>query len=139
MFHRLYTGRGTSQTYAVLAGCFVLHNAWNWGGKTGTVLSVAMFACFFLVVAGRLGILRARPLLFLGAISYPLYLLHNNVGMIAIRELMSLGLSYNLALVAALALVIALSTAVTWGVEKPAMKWIRRRFERPAQTEASGP
>jgi peptidoglycan/LPS O-acetylase OafA/YrhL len=129
LFHLLFTRRGTRETYAALACCFILHNAWNWHGKTGLVLSAAMFACFLLLVHGRLGFLRARPLLFLGMISYPLYLLHNNIGMVVIRELMSAGMGYNLALVVAIAAVIALSTAVTLLVERPAMKWVRRRFE----------
>src|SRR5688572_10776553 len=106
MFHLLRAGRGTRQTHAVIACCLALHNVANGGGKTGLVLSSGMFLCFYLVSYHRLAILRARPLLFLGAISYPLYLLHNNLGMILIRELMKAGVGYTLALAVAIALIL---------------------------------
>lgn len=129
MFHRLHGGRGTPVTHVVIACCLALHHELHRQyGKTGLILSAGMFLCFYLVSYGRLWILRARPLLFLGAISYPLYLLHDNIGMVVIREGMKAGAGYKVALAAALLLVIALSAAVTKLVEKPAMKWIRARF-----------
>jgi len=135
MFYLLHGCRGTRLTHAVIASCYVLHNAWNWYGKTGLVLSAGMFVCFYLLVSGRLAFLRARPLLFLGAISYPLYLLHDNIGMVFIRNLLAAGVGYNIALAIAIALILGLSAAVTKLVERPAMRWIRSRL-KPAPAAA---
>lgn len=141
MFFLLHTGRGSRQTHAVIAVCYVLHNVLNGYGKTGLFLSAGMMACFYLLVSGRLAILRARPLLFLGAISYPLYLLHDNVGLVLIRELTAAGVVYNVALVIAVVLILGLAAAATHGIEQPAMRWIRRRLksapvEKPAPRAA---
>jgi peptidoglycan/LPS O-acetylase OafA/YrhL len=130
LFYRLHGGRGTQQTHLAIAACLALHHELHRQyGKTGFILSLAMFLCFYLVSYGRLGLLRARPLLFLGAISYPLYLLHDNLGMVLIRELMETGALYPVALVIALALIVGLSAAVTRWVERPALRWLRSRLK----------
>jgi peptidoglycan/LPS O-acetylase OafA/YrhL len=129
MFHLLHAGRGTRQTHAIIACCLALHNVLTWGGKTGLVLSSGMFLCFYLVSYGKLAFLRAAPLLFLGAISYALYLLHDNIGLVLIRELMGAGAGYRIALVVALILVLGLAWSVAKLVERPAMRWIRSRLK----------
>lgn len=129
LFHLLRFGRGTPETHVLLACCLALHNAANWGGKTGLVLSGGMFACFYLVAYRKLAFLGVRPLLFLGAISYPLYLLHNNIGMVFLRLQLAAGVGFVVALAVALVAIIVLSAAVTRFVEKPAMRWIRDRMK----------
>jgi peptidoglycan/LPS O-acetylase OafA/YrhL len=103
----------------------------------------AWYALFILLQAGRLGFLNRPPLLFLGTISYPLYLLHENIGFIVIRQLYAWQLDHTLTLILVpLALSIALATAVHFVVEVPAQRavrsWTRRRQEHaPGRNAAS--
>ncbi|UXH80158.1 acyltransferase family protein [Roseateles amylovorans] len=96
-------------------------------------LELAALAAVFFVLL--LGAARARwtwlahpVLLWLGAISYTLYLLHENIGWAVIRRLELWGVSANLAILAAFVLSLALAHVLTTWVEQPAMPWIRRRY-----------
>lgn len=132
MFYRLFTGRRPLQTYLVIAAAFLLHNAINWQGRLQFPLTLATFAAFYLVAIGKLQRIAVRPLLWLGAISYPLYLVHDNVGMAVIRRLVALGVPYNLALLCTLSLVLLLATLIAVGVERPAMRVLRSGADRRA-------
>ena len=89
---------------------------------------------------GRVPLLGGRLFVWLGAISYPLYLLHENIGWSLMLQLTgTLGLPADLALVVTLALVLALSDLVSRLVERPAMAMIRRWYKRRApQVVAAG-
>lgn len=89
-----------------------------------------MSASVWLAASGRMRWMGARPLVFLGSVSYPLYLLHENVGWVVLRELQALGWSIDLAILCTLALSIALAAAVSIVVERPALAWIRDRYRR---------
>jgi peptidoglycan/LPS O-acetylase OafA/YrhL len=89
-------------------------------------LGAAAVLC--LVVWGRLRVIAAGPLLFLGTISYTLYLLHQNIGYIVIRAAVQRGVPTNLAIGLAVTVSIALAAALTWTVEKPAQRWLRQRY-----------
>lgn len=69
--------------------------------------------------------LMVRPLMFLGAISYPLYLIHQNVGYVIIRELLPYFAAPWLPWLLAIAASILLASLITYRVEKPAMAAIR--------------
>jgi len=71
-------------------------------------------------------VLRARPLVYLGAISYSLYLLHQNIGYVVIRECEERGMTAVAAVVVALVTVIVLASALTFGVERPVYGVVRR-------------
>jgi peptidoglycan/LPS O-acetylase OafA/YrhL len=51
------------------------------------LLVAGLCGVLYLLAAGRLRWLHTRPLLFLGAISYPLYLVHQHVGFVVLRGL----------------------------------------------------
>lgn len=79
---------------------------------------------------------RLRPLvnpvlLFLGTISYGMFLLHQNIGYIVMGRLLGAGWSRVGATMAAIAIAVALATALTFGVEHPCRRAIRGRFIRP--------
>lgn len=95
---------------------------------------------FVLAVNGYLDRLAVRPLLWLGSLSYALYLVHQNVGYGVI------GWSYELALPGwagvGLALLTAFSLAavIHYGIEKPALRWFRNmRKHREAKPAAPVP
>jgi len=95
------------------------------------MLGVAVFVCGLLVVVAlwgpplrRLG----KPFFFLGGISYPLYLIHQNLGFIVIRWLTGLGMSHLLAACVALIAVIAIAAVLTYLVDRPMRRALRLRL-----------
>ena len=70
-----------------------------------------------------------RVLVFLGVISYSLYLVHQFVGYAVITKCYSLGLNGNLAIVVAILVVVPLSIAICFLVERPANEWIKSRYK----------
>ena len=111
---------------AVLA---VLTLAWGQSWAIG-VLAVALAGLVGAAAAGRLPVLRWRAFTTLGAISYPLYLLHENIGWSVQLALLGAGLSRDAAVLAAVAGAVVLAAALTWGVEQPAMRAIRAAYKR---------
>jgi peptidoglycan/LPS O-acetylase OafA/YrhL len=130
MFYRLFSGWRTRETHAVIAAAFVLHNLIQWEGKAQLPCTLLTFACFYGVAYGRLSFIAARPLLWLGAISYPLYLVHDNVGMAVMRKLTALGVPYNAALPLVIALVVLLAAAISAAIERPALRALRAPARR---------
>lgn len=94
------------------------------------LLVAAYFGIFMLFVKGYLAKLALRPLIFLGSISYCLYLVHQNIGYIVIRNLEAGGLANRFTVVAVPAAVsIALATVMHVTAEKPALREIRRLWK----------
>ena len=92
--------------------------------------SATCFGIFALLVAGKLNFLASRPLLFLGAISYSLYVVHQNVGFLILRHTEAAGMNPNLAILLATAVSLAIATAITFLVERPALRGIRHLTKR---------
>jgi peptidoglycan/LPS O-acetylase OafA/YrhL len=69
-----------------------------------------------------------RPLIFLGKISYPLYLSHQYVGYVVIRALYERGAPPGVAIVSASAVGLAIASALHFVVEKPCLALQRRSF-----------
>jgi peptidoglycan/LPS O-acetylase OafA/YrhL len=67
-----------------------------------------------------------RPLVFLGKISYPLYLSHQYVGYVVMRALYERGASPSVAIASACAIAIAIAIALHFLVERPCMELQRR-------------
>lgn len=91
-------------------------------------LGMAFAAAVWLAANGKLPLFRSRLFVWLGAISYPLYLLHENIGWSIQLQLLALGLELNSAILFTLIFSLALATALTRWVEQPAMRWIRNRY-----------
>jgi peptidoglycan/LPS O-acetylase OafA/YrhL len=101
---------------------------------TGPELSapIAIFCAllFWAVATGRMKFIAFGPFIFLGTVSYTLYLTHQNIGYIIIRTLTSHGVSGDLAMVCALALALLVAAALTRLVEKPSLRAIRSLYEK---------
>lgn len=107
--------------------------------------AIAMVVCavvFVAAIAGWLRWLAWSPLLLLGLVSYPLYLVHQNIGYVVIRELTAAGVVYPLAAAGACGLVLGLAAAITRWVETPSREaircWRRRREVIPQARVPAG-
>jgi peptidoglycan/LPS O-acetylase OafA/YrhL len=97
------------------------------------IAAVAATLVFCAAARGGLRWLANGPLIFFGTISYTLYLVHQNVGYIVIRALTSRGVPATAAIAAAFACAVCLAAALTWLIEKPALRLIRDFYVRHKQ------
>ena len=99
-------------------------------------LALIAAVIFCLIAGGYLKGIARGPLIFLGTISYPLYLLHQNIGYIVIRDLVRLDINTNVAILCAVTISISLASIVTWGVERPARSLLRKRYAQHLKQKA---
>jgi peptidoglycan/LPS O-acetylase OafA/YrhL len=150
IFYTLYSGK-TSQLfldYVLVLFCFIAQLMLaDYGGKTETVTTfnefaamlAAYFGVFILFVNGKIRFLAIRPLLFLGKISFSLYLIHQYIllGHLLPFLVNSLKLNYWVAsILICLPVCIAIATAITYFVEIPYTKKLRDFLSRNALVKA---
>jgi peptidoglycan/LPS O-acetylase OafA/YrhL len=129
LFYRLHKG-GSSQllNHGMIAACIAAIAITH----PPIYLSVALFCTgvFYLFIYGHLRWLQSAPFAFLGAISYSMYLLHQAIGFDIIWHMEhDAHSSSTLAIFMAIAVTVLLATLVTFGVERPSMRWIRERWK----------
>ncbi|MFM1987581.1 MAG: hypothetical protein RJA99_538 [Pseudomonadota bacterium] len=95
------------------------------GWRTDVAVGVVAAAAVHLAAGGRLAPLGARPLVALGLASYPLYLLHQALGFLAIAALQRAGVPSLASVIAVTVAAIAVAFAVHRCVERPATAAIR--------------
>lgn len=121
----------TWQRGATIAVCILMQKiAYSSETNWETTLFVAAFVLvFYLALQGYLRWICIKPLIFLGTISYSLYLVHQNVGYVMIRSLYQINVDPNLSILVTTIAMMLIASGVTFGVERPAMRWIRDRYE----------
>jgi peptidoglycan/LPS O-acetylase OafA/YrhL len=95
---------------------------------------VVSLLIFVALVERRLHFLNAQPLLWLGGISYSLYLVHQNIGYVVMQWLTDMGLGPGTSMMAAVLLVLCLAVAVRRWIERPLQPvfqgaWKRRKID----------
>jgi peptidoglycan/LPS O-acetylase OafA/YrhL len=127
----------------------LLHRCWKEGVTASRVALIALSVVTTLIVdsrfmaemqtllivvmavaiSGKAGVLRSGPLVFLGSISYTLYLTHQDAGYVMIHALETRGASANLAIPVTILTAVAIASLMTALVEQPAMALIRGRYK----------
>ncbi|MEX0604702.1 MAG: acyltransferase [Marinobacter sp.] len=97
------------------------------------------YGVFILAVWGHLNWLATRPLLWLGTMSYALYLVHQNIGYGIIGWSYSVGLPGWTGVCIALASALALSAAIHYLIEKPALNWFRNYRQKSEPVRDAAP
>jgi len=92
------------------------------------LIFVVYYVLFYLVIYQKIKILASKPLVFLGVISYALYLIHQNIGYIIINEGYSMGLHPIVSLIIAFSVSIILATLLTKYIEKPSLIFLKRIY-----------
>jgi peptidoglycan/LPS O-acetylase OafA/YrhL len=106
------------------------------------IVVAVIVAVFAALVAGRLHWLASKPLLFLGSLTYTLYLVHQNLGFAIIRWGYGAGLDPHLSIAIALAAAVTVATLLSIGVERPMQPVMKHALGRlfriePAPTLAT--
>jgi peptidoglycan/LPS O-acetylase OafA/YrhL len=127
-FYRIRTDGINLWRVSLLALCYVQRVAFT--EEMTTIMTTAFFVIFILCVSGRATFLQNRLLLWLGAISYPLYLVHAVTGIRLQLALHALGLPAWPNLVATTGASLMLAWAISVLVERPAGRAIRRAAGR---------
>ncbi|GGD16000.1 acyltransferase family protein [Aquisalinus flavus] len=130
-FYRLATGHGDRQTLyllgAALAVNFLAFAPWF------AVLTGTFWLVFHLAVAGRLHFVAVRPLLWLGTVSYALYLVHMMIGFRIMYSLQLAGVGYGLSVIAAIAVSLVLAAGMTFLIERPAQRLLKGWYRSARQ------
>jgi peptidoglycan/LPS O-acetylase OafA/YrhL len=147
-FQRVLTAGPSPARYAVIAACFACQALlFPTAGMSHFYVDppqylgmlAAYFALFILFVHGKLAWLANGVTLFLGNISYSLYLCHQFLGYrVLMPRLMGYGMGFWPACGIALAVVVALAAGIAYGVERPALRYARSRFTSARRPESSG-
>ena len=125
LFYMLKEDSRKLSTISILALCVVA--TLIFGGRTGLVFALLFSMLFVLFICNYLAFINCKSLIFLGSISYSLYLLHQNIGFIIIRELHKIELNYFLVIIIPATVSIIMATLVTYYIERPMVKFLRRR------------
>ena len=117
------TGRLNKTSFAIIILALIKQSLTN--SMEMTLLTVFFAGYFLLMVKGYLRLFNLKPFVFLGTISYPLYLTHRNIGFAIIHHLEKYNINSNLAILIATLAAIILASIITYTVERPAMNAIR--------------
>ena len=117
----------TWRAWLLAGGCCLIQalvDCW----LAGLFAATAALAIRAIARRQRTSCLQWRVLRRLGMISYPLYLVHQNIGYILIRELERRAASPSLAICIALGVCILMALALTLAVERPGQIWVKCKF-----------
>jgi peptidoglycan/LPS O-acetylase OafA/YrhL len=119
-----HQGRRDASLLALIALAVAIHTLVR-GCREGLVVA-GLASLLAAAIGGQLPVLRGRPVVWLGTISYSLYLVHQNIGYCVIQSLDARGVNPNLGVAAATAIGLVLAVGLTYLVEKPALEWLRQ-------------
>ena len=89
----------------------------------------SFYIIFYLFIYDKLGFIANKFLIFLGSISYSLYLIHENIGIGIIYWLKKIADIQLFYIPITIFLVGILASIITFYIEKPAMNWIRNYYK----------
>jgi peptidoglycan/LPS O-acetylase OafA/YrhL len=127
-FYKVVNKSANKLTYAILALCLI-STLFVFSQKV-FLISLAFYVFFFFAISGRLKFLSVKPLIFLGGISYSLYLLHQNIGYVIINKFYGLGIDPIISIITAICVSILLAYFTTRFVEKPSLIAIRSAYRQ---------
>ena len=88
-----------------------------------------IYLIFYLAVTGKIAFLAFKPFVFMGGISYSLYLVHQNIGYIIINKLYEISINPILATLVAFTASILIASFMFKFIEKPCLRLIRNSYK----------
>lgn len=94
-----------------------------------------IYLLFLFLVFNKLNFLNNKVLIFLGTISYPLYLIHQNIGYIILNAFNIYHLPLVYGTITAIIVAISLASLISYMFEKPSIRFLKSYYKkRKAQT-----
>lgn len=100
------------------------------------IIVFIFFIVFYLFILDGLSWIINKPMAYLGTISYSLYLIHQNIGFIIIQNLYKVHANAWARFFIPVAASILIASALTFWIERPAMKFIKDLY---ARRKSAGP
>jgi peptidoglycan/LPS O-acetylase OafA/YrhL len=100
------------------------------GGWRKALVAGVVFSVFSIAVTGRLRLIVNPVTVWLGAVSYALYLTHRQMGYEVLAALNRSGVPSAVSVPVAMICALALASAITYGVEQPALAVLRGWYKR---------
>jgi peptidoglycan/LPS O-acetylase OafA/YrhL len=145
IFYKIRTNGANWLRHLIILICFISSVLlYSDSGKSHFFISREAFSImllvylivFYLFAYHKLRFIAIRPLLFFGAISYCLYLIHDKAGYLIFSFLKSrLVINPLLLTLFVMGIMIGIASIVTYCIEIPAIKYIRRNFRPKLQRE----
>ncbi|HET6247961.1 MAG TPA: acyltransferase [Tepidisphaeraceae bacterium] len=113
--------------HLIVLGICLAYSAFREFGAHGTdfFFTLGFTALAFSAARGWLAPLENRVTLFLGTISYSLYLTHQNIGYEILHALERRGVSSVFAILVAASVALVVATVLTYAIEQPALRFFR--------------
>lgn len=131
LFYMLYTGTGRKNiiqlhlavAFAVALSFFAMKD-WSY-----MLVGAVIYGVFYLCISGRMNVLVNKPLLFLGSISYALYLFHQYIGYIIMNETKAYFGDSILVIVPPLVVSIGCAYLITQYIEQPTVRFLKKQYK----------
>jgi peptidoglycan/LPS O-acetylase OafA/YrhL len=133
--YRLFAGESGPVRLAPVIG-FALITVGVVDGAERLIVASLVGLTFLGFAGGRLRWIGWRPLAWLGGISYPLYLLHENIGFVLLATLKAASVPTEVAILFVLAACLSLAWGVSRLIERPALAMTRGAWRRRHQLAA---
>jgi peptidoglycan/LPS O-acetylase OafA/YrhL len=132
MLYKQYTKGFTLYRWAVIVVCVLAQRfAYSHEQSWETTIFVAGFTLLILLsMQGYIKWINFKPLIFLGSISYSLYLIHQNLGYAIIRMLYTYNIHPYISIIIATILSLVIAVGMTFIIEQPALKFIKNKYKQ---------
>lgn len=131
MFYLIHSRGPSASRIAIIL--LALAAEWWMQSWTGLIVAAVVFALFAATLAGFLRFTVSPVTLWLGTISYSLYLSHRNLGYFTLDWLHEAGVPFAVSFAPVLAGALVLATASAYLVERPAARRLRRWYRNRAR------
>ncbi len=128
LLHQIKSQNGNkfANMAAVVASAVVFHSIDDHGHNPAA--TVILFGMLAFSAYGKLPPLRFKPLMFISAISYSLYLFHNNLGCLVIKSVHQCGASPLASFLIGIAFSVLIAALITYYFERPISGWLRQQW-----------
>ena len=101
------------------------------------LLLLCFYVVFALILINKAGVLRNTVIVYLGALSYSLYLVHQNIGYVIINEFYRQELNPIIGILAAVLFSIGLAHFLMTYIERPSLRFLREYYKKRKEIQSS--
>ncbi|HTN21378.1 MAG TPA: acyltransferase [Pelobium sp.] len=133
LFYQLKFNKGNWIEHLLIL-CCLLTGIWTHRSPETWYVFTGIFALFYLFIYDQLKVISCKPLLFLGYVSYPLYLLHQNIGFYVMNRLKPYISQDYIIIIITMSFLIGLAWLVTKFLEKPILSYLNGKLKSQPRT-----